>query len=441
MRFSKKELKGTGQVFRFTFFSLLKNRANQVTMVILFLIGLFFLPAILLFGGSDVSTQPSGPALGITVYNETDLPVEAEELREHSGVFAASVFQDGEQNAENAIQELSPVEVAAVIAQDGTGTYEVTLYTAKKTEVTAEDTAALEELFQTEVKRAEYEKAGLSDSQIALLTIGYSTEVANAADFAEEAENDGAQYGIQLGYAIVVLMVSILAVSYIIRTVVEEKSSKLVETLLLSVRPLALIAGKILAALAYVFCFLILLLVGFLLSYVISSQIFGLPAPGELVRLGAEQFGLMHMGVGMVAAMLISLLLGCLTFAIIAGISGAGCSSMDDVSGAATVSMLLIMGGYFVSIVVSNLPSGGVALFSALCPVLSVFCGPVQYAVGNISVGILFLSWAVQAVVILLLAGFCAKVYQSLIMYKGTRLTWKAMIGMARTKKGKGSVN
>lgn len=47
----------------------------------------------------------------------------------------------------------------------------------------------------------------------------------------------GSGYVIQLVYAIVVLMVSIMSVSYIIRAVVEEKSSKLVEMLLLNVRP------------------------------------------------------------------------------------------------------------------------------------------------------------------------------------------------------------
>ena len=139
----------------------------------------------------------------------------------------------------------------------------------------------------------------------------------------------------------------------------------------------------------------------------------------------------------MIFAMLLSLLLGCLTFAIIAGISGAGCSSMDDISGASTASVFLVMAGYLVSIVAVNLPSGGAALFSSLCPVLSVFCAPVRYAMGNISLGLMVVSWAVQAAVILLLALLCARVYSYLIMYRGNRLTWKDIIGVARKKQGK----
>ena len=60
-------------------------------------------------------------------------------------------------------------------------------------------------------------------------------------------------YWTQMIYSILVLMVSIFSVSYIVRAVVEEKSSKLVETLLVSIRPLALILGKILAVMACVF--------------------------------------------------------------------------------------------------------------------------------------------------------------------------------------------
>ena len=261
------------------------------------------------------------------------------------------------------------------------------------------------------------------------------------SDYADETGEDaGSGYVIQLVYAIVVLMVSIMSVSYIIRAVVEEKSSKLVEMLLLNVRPLALIAGKILAALSYVFSILILFVVCLLVSYGVSSRIFGIPGLGEMFGIASEQFGMANIGFGMIVFMIVSLLLGCLTFAIIAGISGAGCSSMDDLSGAASASTLLIMAGYFVSIVVVNVPSGGAELFSSLCPVLSVFCSPVQYAMGTISLGMLIVSWLVQAAVLLLLAVFCAKIYSYLIMYKGNRLTWKKMIGIARQKTEKGGV-
>ena len=442
MTFSKNDLKGTGQVFSFTFLSLLKNKANIIAMVIFAVIGLLAVPAVLLFGGSGVSVQTGSALSGVAVYNETELPMEEGEIAADDNYFSGVVFRMKDREEGVSIEEgLSPEETAALITRAESGEYQIRIYASPDTELTASDMEPLEGLFQREITRAGYKAAGLSDSQIRLLTADYTTDVQTVSDYADETGEDaGSGYVIQLVYAIVVLMVSIMSVSYIIRAVVEEKSSKLVEMLLLNVRPLALIAGKILAALSYVFSILILFVVCLLVSYGVSSRIFGIPGLGEMFGIASEQFGMANIGFGMIVFMIVSLLLGCLTFAIIAGISGAGCSSMDDLSGAASASTLLIMAGYFVSIVVVNVPSRGAELFSSLCPVLSVFCSPVQYAMGTISLGMLIVSWLVQAAVLLLLAVFCAKIYSYLIMYKGNRLTWKKMIGIARQKTEKGGV-
>lgn len=434
MSSSRNELKGTRQVFSFTFSSLMKNKANIITMIIFAIIGLLMVPVILLSGGSGVSTASGGSLSGVVIYNETDLPIEETVMTAEDPWFSSvSVWIKEETAGTDAGEELSPEEAAVRISREESGEYLLRFYTAGDTELSSTDLEPLEGLLQREVQRAEYKAAGLSDSQIRLLTADYATDTETVDAYVNHAEEDaGSGYMVQLVYAIVVLMVSIMAASYIIRAVVEEKSSKLVEMLLLNVRPLSLIAGKILAALAYVFSLLILFLVCVLVSYGFSSRFFGIPGLGEIFGILAEQTGMANIGGGMIFAMLLSLLLGCLTFAIIAGISGAGCSSMDDISGAATASTLLIMAGYFVSVVVINISSAGVEVFSSLCPVLSVFCAPVQYAMGNISLGMLVVSWVVQAAVILLLALLCARVYSYLIMYKGNRLTWKDIIGIAR---------
>lgn len=444
MSSSKSELKGTGQVFSFTFFSLLKSKANIVTMIIFAIIGLLAVPAVLLFGGSGGSTASYGGTLtGVVIYNETGLPLEETELTAEESPFSSVSVRIAEEAAgANAAEELSPEEAAVQITGDQADGYLLRFYTAEDTELSSGDLETLEGQLRREVQRADYKAAGLTDSQIRLLMADYTIDTETAEAYVEAAEEDtGSGYVVQLIYAIVVLMVSIMAASYIIRAVVEEKSSKLVEMLLLNVRPLSLIAGKILAALSYVFSLLILFLVCVLVSYGVSSRVFGIPGLREIFGILSEQLGMEHIGAGMIFAMILSLLLGCLTFAIIAGVSGAGCSSMDDISGAATASTFLVMAGYFVSIVVINIPSGGAVLFSSLCPVLSVFCAPVQYAMGNISVGMLIVSWLVQAAVILILSVFCARVYSYLIMYKGSRLTWGKMIGIARKKTGKGGVN
>ena len=441
MSFSKAQLKGTKQVFSFTFFSLLKNKANLIAAAVFLIAALLAVPAVMLFGGGQISSAASGSVARVQICNNTDLQLDRDRIAAGDPAFASAEFelsQDAGLSVDT--KELAENEAAAVITGKEGETYQIALYASPDTEISSEDMSALESLLQKEVKAARYQKAGLSDSQIRLLNADYSTDIASVSDLAEEeAKADDSQYGIQLVYAIVVLIVSVMAVSYIIRTVVEEKASKLVEMLLLSVRPLALIAGKILAAMAYVFGIFLLFIICLLISYGVSSRMFGLPGLWTLLE-SVFQTGAAHIGPQTVVIMIISMLLGCLTFAIIAGLSGAGCSSMEDISGASAAAMLLIMGGYFVAVMISAVPSKGVEIFSALCPVLSVFCAPVQYAMGNISAVMLVLSWLIQGAVILLLARFCAKVYSSLIIYKGNRLKWTDMIGLARNQTGKGRV-
>lgn len=206
---------------------------------------------------------------------------------------------------------------------------------------------------------------------------------------------------------------------------------------MVSVRPLALIVGKILAAMAYVFGIFLVFLAGMGISYLVSGMFMDVSAISDMIGGMGIGRGMLNLGPETLAVILISLLLGYFTFAIIAGLSGTGCSSMDDVQSASTLATLLIMLGYMASIFISSLGSGseGVVLFSSLCPVVSVFCAPVQYITGHISFWILLLSWVIQAAVVTLLALFCAKIYHSLLLHKGGRVKLGQMIAMARGKR------
>lgn len=158
-------------------------------------------------------------------------------------------------------------------------------------------------------------------------------------------------YWTQMIYSILMLMVSIFSVSYIVRAVVEEKSSKLVETLLVSIRPLALILGKILAVMACVFGGFAALALGVLLSFAGTSLLW----PQLSIAGISGFFSGISLGWDTVPVLVVSLALGHLTFALVAGLSGAGCSSTQELDGAMSFSVLLIMAGYLAGIFISTL--------------------------------------------------------------------------------------
>lgn len=241
--------------------------------------------------------------------------------------------------------------------------------------------------------------------------------------------NDGSGYMIQIIYSVLVMMFSVMSVSYIVGAVAEEKASKLVELLMVSVKPLALIVGKILSVMLYMLLFIALIIACFALSNSLCARFLG--ASVTLMAGAGGVSALSGIGAGDIAAVLVSLVLGYLTFAIAAGLFGAGCSSTEDIQSAAGGCTIVIMFAYLASVVVGAV-GGVLSTVCSLVPVLSVFCAPVQYAMGGLSLPLLCLSWVIQAACAFALAVLCARIYAGLLIYRGERVKLRQMLRMAR---------
>ncbi len=276
----------------------------------------------------------------------------------------------------------------------------------------------------------------LTKEQNDLLGLDVSIDVQSLSGYMDpEMETDDfeTRYYLQYGYAMLIIFISILSSSFIIRSVVEEKSSRLVEFMLVSVRPLALLAGKILAIIVYIAGIIILMIVCFSFSSWFCTAILGMQAD----MASSAVFTLLgRIRLQDAAVILISCITGILTFAILAGLCGAGCSSPEDANGANSVPMILIMGCYLLSIVVSSADNSALNLAASLLPVLSVFCAPVQYMLGNIRFPVLLCAWVIQGAVIVLLIHLASRIYNDLLIYQGTRLKLGRIIRMGIGRKG-----
>lgn len=265
-----------------------------------------------------------------------------------------------------------------------------------------------------------------------------SSPIYVTSDNAGEAEADDGMgsFFLQYGYAIAVMVLSMMSTAFILRSIVEEKESRLVELLMVSVTPLALVAGKILAVMVYLLILLALALVCLALSFVLTGVFLGTDAAWSTLHL-LRSYLQEGSGSGVHPAqaalvVLLSLLLAYLTLSVVGGIAGACCGSIDDVGSANGSVMLIVMACYFVTCVVGAIPSTGLAVFSSLCPVLSLFCAPVQWICGNIPFWVLLLSWLLQLAVIAGLLRLCARVYRELILRRGSRVKLKELLAMTK---------
>jgi ABC-type Na+ efflux pump permease subunit len=114
---------------------------------------------------------------------------------------------------------------------------------------------------------------------------------------------------------------------------------------------------------------------------------------------------------------------------------------MEDMESANMAVLLIVMFGYLVSCIAvpfsTETGNSAVAIIVSLFPIVSIFCAPVQYICGNISIYILLLSWLIQVGLITLLAVFCSRVYEGLVIHKGSRVKLKELLSMAGLRKAK----
>lgn len=403
-----RDLSGTGQVYRFTLSQLLKSRANRVTLIIMVLLAAVSMLLTALLGGETPETSDTAGLASVRVDNRTDLALDFS----GDAYWADTDFSAG----------AGEPDAVVTITGDETG-YQVAVVGSESAD--AGELSQLAETARQAVRDACLRAAGLSSRQLEALT---------ASTGEEDSHEDG--FWVQYGYSILAMILCLMSASYVIRAVVEEKDSRLVELLLVSVKPMALLTGKILAVMAFTFGWLLAMLAGLGVSCGLTA---GLMGPGVLQKqlsgllaaVPRVQEDLWQVA-GVLLVLLVSLGLGYLTMSLIGGVAGACCSGMEEAGEATGPVMLLTMAGYLASCVVGAVPSGPVAVFSTLCPVVSIFCAPVQFAGGNVSFWLVLASWAIQAAVIWGLLTLASRVYAGLIVHRGSRVKLRELMSMAK---------
>lgn len=403
-----RDLSGTGQVYRFTLSQLLKSRANRVTLIIMVLLAAVSMPLTALLGGETPETSDTAGLASVRVDNRTDL------VLDFSG---DAYWADTDFSA-----DAGEPDAVVTITGDETG-YQVAVNGSESAH--AGELSQLAETARQAVRDACLRAAGLSPRQLEALT---------ASTGEEDSHEEG--FWVQYGYSILAMILCLMSASYVIRAVVEEKDSRLVELLLVSVKPMALLAGKILAVMAFTFGWLLAMLAGFGVSCGLTAGLMGSGVlqkqlSGLLAAVPRVQEDLWQ-AAGVLLVLLVSLGLGYLTMSLIGGVAGACCSGMEDAGEATGPVMLLTMAGYLASCVVGAVPSGPVAVFSTLCPIVSIFCAPVQFAGGNVSFWLVLASWAIQAAVIWGLLTLASRVYAGLIVHRGSRVKLRELMSMAK---------
>ncbi len=436
MKLNKNDFTGIGKVYSFTLRQYAKSKANLITLAIMLLLVLVSVPLLVLFKGNSAESIQTTNLSKVYLLNETEYPLQLEKAAQQNPQFADVTFTAVDVAPENYSDQLT-AEGLFLHLYPANQTYAIDVFSSGASVLSNSEISQVTALISNQFNQARLSGLGVTAEQFGVVMSNYSSGISSVDEYLHPHQSLGAdaKFLIQYVYAILVMILCLTSSIYIIRTVIEEKASKLVELLMISIKPLAMIAGKILAVMTYVFGMILGLGGGFLLSYWLTGYFADVSIIQTMLLSLGFSSALLNIGWFTIVIVLVSLMLGYLTFSLIAGIAGTSCSSMEDVDSASQLTTLIVMAGYLISIIAVPFDNSAVSIITSLFPIVAVFCAPVAFVSGNISFAVLLLSWFLQALTVTFLAWFCASIYQDLLLHKGSRVEFKEMLGMIKNNK------
>ena len=198
-------------------------------------------------------------------------------------------------------------------------------------------------------------------------------------------------------YCIVVLVLATLSATYVINTVMEEKTSKLVENLLVSVRPMALLMGKILAIMSYVAIVLVSAGIAALLSNGVTKLIMSDRMKDMTSQINFSS--ILEMGIWRLIVIILCLVVTFLLLSTLAGILGSACTKIEDAQSAVGTCTIFAMIGYFVGMIIPSMENKTADIIASIIPITSPFVAPVYAVTGRIELWVFAVLFSIEGMI------------------------------------------
>ncbi len=216
--------------------------------------------------------------------------------------------------------------------------------------------------------------------------------------------------------------------------VVVEKTSKLMDTVLVSVSPYAMIFGKMLACVSCAFAQIVTWLSSIVIGFVLGGEIsVKLGAETNIVREFLESDILE--GVFTPATLILSfvmIVLGCILYCALASVGGALAGKQEDLQSTNMLFTLVLVASFLVTIL-GGTPGEGMitkADWTNWVPFTAVLVTPARILLGEISVLHGIASTAVIFLASALIMAIAGKLYKMMSFYKGNIPKIREIMGM-----------
>lgn len=283
-------------------------------------------------------------------------------------------------------------------------------------------------------------QVGLTEAQMVSINMPITTKLTTAG---EEEETIGEMLIKMLApmmFAIILYMMLLLYGQSICKSIIMEKTSKLMELLLTSVRPYSIITGKILAMTCLaIFQFILWIgsgVVGFIVGNYVTKQMY--PeynnTISSLLNLIRENTNASAFSLSSIILAVLTLSLGFLFWSVLAGMVGAVLNKAEDLQQGMGLYLIPVLLSFFAAYFVPL--HGGVILTNIVryVPFTVPFIMPADLIIGNVGIIQGCISLAILLVTTIIFILLTGKIYKGMVLFTGNKITPKNLLYMLRTK-------
>lgn len=430
--------RGWKPVYSFTFRQATKGVGFKLVTVLfaILIMGAFILMNVLMAKpAKDKNSEPS-PIKKVFILDNSGLqPTNYKDILDHLQAkqfkhidFVTAADKSGDEVIKTAAKTSSET-IAVIITAEESG-YLLQGYIPAGSTIKKKHTEALLKSMSSAFESNKLLQVGLSAQQLTSVLKPTVTSYSEIGESTSEAAKFIKIFAPMIFSFILYFMLLIYGQN-ISKSVSTEKTSKLMETLLISVHPYALITGKVLAitsmALIQFVTWLVAGAVGLYGGNAVAHAIY--PEYENtvvtIINFLKDNIGETAMTVPAVILAIIIFCLGFLFYNMIAALAGCMVSKPEDVANTQSIFLLPIVISWLVSYFPPMMGKDGLVTVTRYIPFTSPFTVPVALITGSIGLVEGLISMFISLIFCLLIVILGGRIYKGLVLYNGQKLSFK----------------
>lgn len=426
-------MKSMGKIFSFTFIQHVKGKgyrnATILVTILCFLLPALIMPAIEYFGEEEYYESK------VTKVYVID---EEQNIEDYSFLNSA----DPERFQNITYEMADDVETAAELAaSDGyavllviekqAGSYQISVLLPEETNLEKKDASAYEDFIYRYFRYVLVQKSQLAYTQIAELTMPIEISVRDTEVLEGETDEYAAAKDI---FAMILPFLNIMVLYFMIlaygqgtaNSAIMEKTSKLMDLFLVSVKPGAMLLGKVFATAAsgilQLFCWIGGLVGGFAIGTQLVRKIN--PQSDMAILQLFDAFGEIS-GMFTVSGVILALLMlaaGLLLYCSLAAIGGAIAEKPEDLSSTNMLFVMILIISFFATMYAggtnADVPWDAIT-WQVWMPFTAILVTPTKILLGGMTVPQALGSLGIVVLTAVLVTLFAGKLYKMMSLYKG----------------------